>query len=484
MTLAADVLFDFDKSVLKTEGKAKLDDLATKVNAINLEVVIAIGHTDSIGSDAYNQKLSVRRAESVKAYLVTKGVEPNRDLHGRQGREAARGEQQDQGWPRRRTAAWRSKSSARASNRAPVRRKAPLRRGFLFMAATHPNADPAELAKFGELAHRWWDPQGEFRPLHELNPLRLAWIDGLAPLAGKRVLDVGCGGGILAEAMARLGASVTGIDLSEKPLKVAELHLLESGVAVEYLRKSPPKTLQRDRPGAFDVVTCMELLEHVPDPASTVAACARLAKPGGRVFFSTINRNPKAYLFAVIGAEYLLRMLPRGTHDYARFIKPSELARWCRDAGLEPLELKGMTYNPITDQYRLGEDCERQLFAVLRERCLVRQYCSTSTARSRIPRRTSSRALNRLRSARGLETLPLEKLRPHASSGARGLIEAGLGILPEHAEFKPLREAFLAALRGATSASTRACFPASPNCLRPSRRAACAGASSPTSRPS
>jgi 2-polyprenyl-6-hydroxyphenyl methylase/3-demethylubiquinone-9 3-methyltransferase len=225
------------------------------------------------------------------------------------------------------------------------------------MAATHPNADPAELAKFGALAHRWWDPQGEFRPLHQLNPLRLAWIDGLAPLAGKRVLDVGCGGGILSEAMARLGASVTGIDLSEKPLRVAELHLLESGLSVSYERISA-EDLSKTQAETFDVVTCMELLEHVPDPASSVAACARLARPGGRVFFSTINRNPKAYLFAVIGAEYLLRMLPRGTHDYARFIKPSELSRWCRDAGLDPLELKGMTYNPLTDAYRLGEDCD------------------------------------------------------------------------------------------------------------------------------
>ena len=220
-----------------------------------------------------------------------------------------------------------------------------------------PNADPAELEKFGELAHRWWDPQGEFRPLHELNPLRLGWIDGLAALAGKRVLDVGCGGGILSESMARLGATVTGIDLSDKPLKVAQLHLLESGVAVEYLKKSAEK-LAGEKPGFYDVITCMELLEHVPDPASTVAACATLVKPGGRVFFSTINRNPKSYLFAIIGAEYLLRMLPRGTHDYARFIKPSELSRLCRDAGLQSIELKGMTYNPVTGIYRLGHDCD------------------------------------------------------------------------------------------------------------------------------
>jgi 2-polyprenyl-6-hydroxyphenyl methylase/3-demethylubiquinone-9 3-methyltransferase len=219
------------------------------------------------------------------------------------------------------------------------------------------NADPAELEKFSALAHRWWDPQGEFRPLHELNPLRLAWIDGLAPLAGKQVLDVGCGGGILAEAMARKGATVTGIDLAEKPLKVAQLHLLESGLAVGY-ELSSAESYSETHAGAFDVVTCMELLEHVPDPSSTVAACARLAKPGGRVFFSTINRNAKAYLFAVIGAEYLLKLLPRGTHDYARFIKPSELAHWCRDAGLDTVELKGMTYNPLTNQYRLGDDCD------------------------------------------------------------------------------------------------------------------------------
>jgi 2-polyprenyl-6-hydroxyphenyl methylase/3-demethylubiquinone-9 3-methyltransferase len=224
------------------------------------------------------------------------------------------------------------------------------------MAGTRQNADPAELAKFGELAHRWWDPQGEFRPLHDLNPLRLAWIDALAPLAGKTVLDAGCGGGILAEAMARLGARVTGIDLSEKPLKVARLHLLESDLSVDY-QLSSPEEYSALHAGAFDAVTCMELLEHVPDPASTVAACARLVKRGGHAFFSTINRNPKAYLFAVLGAEYLLKLLPRGTHDYARFIKPSELSRWCRDAGLRPLELKGMTYNPVTNAYRLSEDC-------------------------------------------------------------------------------------------------------------------------------
>jgi len=219
------------------------------------------------------------------------------------------------------------------------------------------NADPQELEKFSALAHRWWDPQSEFRALHEINPLRLGWIEERAHLARKAVLDVGCGGGILAEAMAQRGASVTGIDLSDKALRIAKLHTLESGVQVRY-ESSSTEDFAEKHAGEFDVLTCMELLEHVPEPSSTVAACARLVKPGGRVFFSTINRNPKAYLFAVIGAEYLLKLLPRGTHDYTRFIKPSELTRWCRDAGLRPLELIGMTYHPLTKQYRLGADCD------------------------------------------------------------------------------------------------------------------------------
>ncbi len=217
------------------------------------------------------------------------------------------------------------------------------------------NADPKELAKFSELAHRWWDPAGEFRPLHQINPLRLAWIEGKAGLAGKQVLDVGCGGGILAEAMARSGARVKGIDLAEKPLKVAELHQLESGVAVEYEAASAEDLAVRE-PGRYDVVTCMEVLEHVPDPSSTVGACAALAKPGGHLFFATINRNPKSYLFAIVGAEYVLGLLPKGTHDYAKLIKPSELARWCRSGALEVEGLVGMTYNPLTKVYALGRD--------------------------------------------------------------------------------------------------------------------------------
>jgi 2-polyprenyl-6-hydroxyphenyl methylase / 3-demethylubiquinone-9 3-methyltransferase len=215
------------------------------------------------------------------------------------------------------------------------------------------NADPAELEKFSNLAHRWWDPEGEFRPLHDINPLRLDWISKNVILDGAAVLDVGCGGGILAEAMARRGARVTGIDLSEKALRVAELHLHESKLDVRY-----EKSAVEDCAGEFDLVTCMELLEHVPDPGSMVAACARRVRPGGQVFFSTINRNPKSYLFAVLGAEYVLGLLPKGTHDYQRFIKPSELSRWSRAAGLRIDEIIGMTYNPVTRRYRLGPDCD------------------------------------------------------------------------------------------------------------------------------
>ncbi len=217
------------------------------------------------------------------------------------------------------------------------------------------NADPAELDKFGDLAHRWWDPNSEFKPLHDINPLRLDWIDAAIGLSGKRILDVGCGGGLLSEGMAARGANVTGIDLSEKPLGVARLHLLESGQKVDY-RKISVEQMAQETPGAFDAVTCLEMLEHVPDQASVVASCARLVKPGGQVFLSTLNRNPKAYLFAVIGAEYVLQMLPKGTHDFARFIKPSELIRWCRQSDLEPDELIGMTYNPLTRRYALGRD--------------------------------------------------------------------------------------------------------------------------------
>jgi len=219
------------------------------------------------------------------------------------------------------------------------------------------NVDPAELDKFSELAHRWWDPQSEFRPLHEINPLRLDHINRIAALAGKNVLDVGCGGGILAEAMAARGAAVTGIDLAEKPLKVAQLHLLESGQKVDY-RNIAVEEMAAEAPASFDVVTCMEMLEHVPDPAAVVHACATLLKPGGNAFFATLNRNPKSYLFAIIGAEYVLNMLPRGTHDYERFIKPSELSATSRRAGLEIVDLIGMTYNPFTKVYALGADTD------------------------------------------------------------------------------------------------------------------------------
>jgi 2-polyprenyl-6-hydroxyphenyl methylase/3-demethylubiquinone-9 3-methyltransferase len=217
------------------------------------------------------------------------------------------------------------------------------------------NVDPAELQKFASLAHRWWDPASEFKPLHEINPLRLDYIDRIAGLSGKAVLDVGCGGGILSESMAVRGAQVTGIDLGEKALKVAQLHKLESGVAVDY-RLVSVEELAEERPESFDVVTCMEMLEHVPDPAAVVRACARLVKPGGQVFFSTLNRNPKSYLLAVIGAEYVLNMLPKGTHDYRKFIKPSELSAWCRQAGLDVAGMTGMSYNPLSKRYWLDRD--------------------------------------------------------------------------------------------------------------------------------
>lgn len=218
------------------------------------------------------------------------------------------------------------------------------------------NADPLELAKFSDLAHRWWDPESEFRPLHEINPLRLEWINGLAPLKNKRVLDVGCGGGILADSMARKGAHVLGIDLSTKALRVAQLHALETQTPnIEY-REVSVEALASEQPGSFDTVTCMEMLEHVPDPDSVVCACSQLVKPGGWVFFSTINRNAKAFMLAIVGAEYVLNMLPRGTHEYAKFIRPSELALSCRSAQLDIVQTKGMQYNPVTRRYWLGAD--------------------------------------------------------------------------------------------------------------------------------
>jgi 2-polyprenyl-6-hydroxyphenyl methylase/3-demethylubiquinone-9 3-methyltransferase len=218
------------------------------------------------------------------------------------------------------------------------------------------NADPAELAKFSDLAHRWWDPESEFRPLHQINPLRLDWIQSLAPLSGKVVLDVGCGGGILSDSMARKGAQVTGIDLSAKALRVAQLHALEASTPNVSYREISAEAMALERPASFDVVTCMEMLEHVPDPASVVKACAELVKPGGWVFFSTINRNPKAFLFAIVGAEYVLRMLPRGTHEYAKLIRPSELAGHCRGAGLNLEQTRGLEHNPITRRYWLSQD--------------------------------------------------------------------------------------------------------------------------------
>jgi len=218
--------------------------------------------------------------------------------------------------------------------------------------STDTNVDLGEIAKFEKLASRWWDPNSEFKPLHDINPLRAGWIDEHAGVMGKSVVDVGCGGGLLCEALAHRGASVTGIDMGEAPLAVARLHQLESGVEVDYLQ-SPAESLAAERPGAFSVVTCLEMLEHVPDPSAVIQACADLCESGGDVFFSTINRNPKSFLFAIVGAEYVLNMLPRGTHEYEKLIKPSELARWIREAGLQMQEMMGMTYNPLTKRYRL-----------------------------------------------------------------------------------------------------------------------------------
>ena len=222
--------------------------------------------------------------------------------------------------------------------------------------STTTNFDPAELAKFSDLAHRWWDLESEFRPLHQINPLRLAWIENLVPLHGKRVLDVGCGGGILADSMARKGADVLGIDLATKALKVAQLHALEAQTEGVQYQEISAETLAMEQPASFDLVTCMEMLEHVPDPSSIVKACAVLVKPGGHVFFSTINRNAKAFMFAIVGAEYVLNLLPRGTHEYAKLIKPSELAGYCRATGLTLQQIKGLQYNPLTRHYWLDAD--------------------------------------------------------------------------------------------------------------------------------
>lgn len=219
-------------------------------------------------------------------------------------------------------------------------------------AQQHANVDHSEIAKFEALASRWWDPESEFRPLHAINPLRANWIDEHAQVAGKKGVDIGCGGGLLTEALAQRGAQMTGIDMGEAPLSVARLHQLESGLEVNY-RQMTAEALAAEEPESYDFVTCMEMLEHVPDPAAVIAACARLVKPGGQVFFSTLNRNPKSYLFAIIGAEYLLRLLPKGTHEYTKFIKPSELGQWARQADLEVNQLMGMTYHPLTKKYKL-----------------------------------------------------------------------------------------------------------------------------------
>ena len=228
------------------------------------------------------------------------------------------------------------------------------------------NVDQSEIAKFSALAHRWWDPNSEFKPLHAINPLRLNWIKSFVDLHGKKVVDIGCGGGILAESISQSGAETTGIDLSEKALKVAELHALEVGANLTY-RSISAEALAEEQPEQYDVVTCMEMLEHVPDPASVVRACAKLCKPGGTLFFSTLNRSPKSYLFAIIGAEYILKLLPKGTHEYAKFIKPSELVAFARHAGLEMAGIKGLSYNPLTQVYSLGDDVDVNYMIAVRK---------------------------------------------------------------------------------------------------------------------
>lgn len=230
------------------------------------------------------------------------------------------------------------------------------------------NVDPNEIRKFEELASRWWDKNSEFKPLHDINPLRANWIDNLAPVAEKKVLDVGCGGGILAESLAQRGAQVTGIDMGDAPLGVARLHQLESGLSIDY-QKSTAEDFAEKHQNAFDVVTCLEMLEHVPDPSSVVSACAKMVKPGGHVFFSTINRNPKAFLFAIIGAEYVLRLLPRGTHEYAKFIRPSELANWSRESNLQVNQMTGLLFNPLTKQYRLSDSDMDVNYMISTQKC-------------------------------------------------------------------------------------------------------------------
>jgi 2-polyprenyl-6-hydroxyphenyl methylase/3-demethylubiquinone-9 3-methyltransferase len=230
------------------------------------------------------------------------------------------------------------------------------------------NVDPNEIRKFEELASRWWDKNSEFKPLHDINPLRANWIDNLAPVAGKKVLDVGCGGGILAEALAQRGAQVTGIDMGDAPLGVAKLHQLESGLSIDY-QKSTAEDFAKQHENAFDTVTCLEMLEHVPDPSSVVRACAKMVKPGGHVFFSTINRNPKAFLFAIIGAEYVLRLLPRGTHEYAKFIRPSELANWSREADLQVNKMTGLLFNPLTKKYKLSDSDMDVNYMISTQKC-------------------------------------------------------------------------------------------------------------------
>ena len=325
------------------------------------------------------------------------------------------------------------------------------------------NVDAAELAKFSELAHRWWDLDSEFRPLHEINPLRLDWIESVIPVKGCQVLDVGCGGGILADAMARRGAQVLGIDLAERALKVAKLHALEADTRGVKYRDVSAEALAEEQPETFDIVTCMEMLEHVPQPASVVAACARLVKPGGWVFFSTINRNAKAFAFAIVGAEYVLGMLPRGTHEYRKLIRPSELAAYSRAAGLDLRHTRGMEYNPLTRRYWLSADTSVNYLFATRKRGNV-----VSAGRPALAvlfdldgtlidsAADLGAAADKMRTDRGMEPLALDRYRPMAGAGARGMLGVAFGIAPDAAEFNALREEFFVNYEARMLESTRA----------------------------
>ena len=484
VTFAADVLFDFDKAVIKPEGKSKLDDISNKVKGVNLEVVIAIGHADSIGSDAYNQRLSVRRAESVKAYLVSKGIEAQPRVHRGQGREAAGRRQQDRATAAPRTAAWRSRSSARASsNRLSLQQETPLRRGFSFLEWAMVNADPAELEKFSKLAHRWWDPAGRVPAAARDQPAAPGLDRAARGARGRARCSTSAAAAASSPRRWRGAArSVTGIDLSEKALRVAQLHLLESRLDVRLrkrcrrgLRRCPRRRVRRRH--LHGAARARARARRAWSPPAR--ACVR---PGGQVFFSTINRNPKSYLFAVVGAEYVLRPAAQG---HARL---PALHQALRALALEP---RGRPARRRADRHDL-----QPAHPALPPRARLRRELPAAHARA-MPSRAVlfdfdgtladtapdlAAAVNRMRAEQGQEPLPLERLRPFASAGARGLVHAAFGVKPGDAEYEALREAFLdfyaERVCHETQALSRHRRAARASCAR----ARSAGASSPTSR--